>query len=208
MSPAAPMTTAPLLGEPLPVELMNTVWADTDGVHDALAEVAGARAWLDAVAERLPLLQGVPAKDVKAIASNSVGELRALRDSIRRLAAEVTGDQRSAAESAVAERAEALAILNRACASGPLWSELRWTPGTEPRRSIKSTQPSVGVVAAIAEQAVELFSGPHRELRACQAPGCVLYFLREHPRRQWCSAACGNRARVARHYQRHHAQMP
>nr|WP_279582460.1 CGNR zinc finger domain-containing protein [Fodinicola feengrottensis] len=24
------------------------------------------------------------------------------------------------------------------------------------------------------------------------------------PRREWCSASCGNRARVARHYDRHH----
>jgi predicted RNA-binding Zn ribbon-like protein len=41
-------------------------------------------------------------------------------------------------------------------------------------------------------------------LRACYAPGCVLYFVNSHPRREWCSTACGNRARAARHYQRHH----
>ena len=29
---------------------------------------------------------------------------------------------------------------------------------------------------------------------------CVQYFVKDHPRREWCSAACGNRARVARHY--------
>ncbi|MFD0515426.1 CGNR zinc finger domain-containing protein [Streptomyces aureus] len=32
----------------------------------------------------------------------------------------------------------------------------------------------------------------------------MLLFLPAHPRRRWCSAArCGNRARVARYYQRH-----
>jgi predicted RNA-binding Zn ribbon-like protein len=30
-----------------------------------------------------------------------------------------------------------------------------------------------------------------------------LYFVKRHPRREWCSAGCGNRARVARHYHRH-----
>ena len=35
------------------------------------------------------------------------------------------------------------------------------------------------------------------------APGCVLYFIKDHPRREWCSTACGNRARAARHYARH-----
>ncbi|WP_317183827.1 CGNR zinc finger domain-containing protein [Intrasporangium sp.] len=39
-------------------------------------------------------------------------------------------------------------------------------------------------------------------MRACYGPGCVLYFVREHTRREWCSAGCGNRARVARHYHR------
>ena len=42
--------------------------------------------------------------------------------------------------------------------------------------------------------------------RATHAPGCVLYFVQDHPRREWCSTACGNRARVARHYDRHHRQ--
>ena len=37
-------TTAPLLGEPLPVELMNTIWADREGVHDALTTPAEAAA--------------------------------------------------------------------------------------------------------------------------------------------------------------------
>jgi hypothetical protein len=43
---------------------------------------------------------------------------------------------------------------------------------------------------------------PAALLRACGAPGCVLMFLKDHPRREWCSNACGNRARQARHYDR------
>jgi predicted RNA-binding Zn ribbon-like protein len=56
-------------------------------------------------------------------------------------------------------------------------------------------------LAQVAEQAIELFGGPDASrLRACYAPGCVLYFIAAHPRREWCSVACGNRARAARHY--------
>jgi predicted RNA-binding Zn ribbon-like protein len=59
------------------------------------------------------------------------------------------------------------------------------------------------VLSALAADTIRLLTGPERdEIRACGAPGCVLVFLRRHPRREWCSAACGNRARQARHYAR------
>ena len=59
------------------------------------------------------------------------------------------------------------------------------------------------VIATFAADAIDLITGSRRaDLRACGAPGCVLMFLKNHPRREWCSNACGNRARQARHYQR------
>jgi predicted RNA-binding Zn ribbon-like protein len=59
------------------------------------------------------------------------------------------------------------------------------------------------ILAALARDTIELLTSPlANELRACDAPGCVLTFLKDHPRREWCSQACGNRARQARHYQR------
>jgi predicted RNA-binding Zn ribbon-like protein len=59
------------------------------------------------------------------------------------------------------------------------------------------------VVATLAADAIHLITGPLRgDLRACRAPGCVLMFLKGHPRREWCCNACGNRARQARHYDR------
>jgi len=58
--------------------------------------------------------------------------------------------------------------------------------------------------ASVARASIELLASPDRErICICQAPGCVLFFLKEGRRRHWCSAACGNRARVARHYARH-----
>ena len=44
---------APLLGEPPAVELMNTVRADRDGVHDTLATPEQALAWLRIIRDRL-----------------------------------------------------------------------------------------------------------------------------------------------------------
>jgi predicted RNA-binding Zn ribbon-like protein len=189
-------TDAPLHGEPLPVELMNTIWADRDGVHDALAGLGETRDWLAAV--------GLPAD----LDERGHVRLRSLRDAVRRLAADATGDPRPAAASAIAERDQAVAAVNQACARAPSWSELTWPAGAAPARTTRSARPPAELaVATVAEQAVALFAGDSvTRLRACLAPGCVLYFVREHPRREWCSAGCGNRARVARHYQRHHAR--
>jgi predicted RNA-binding Zn ribbon-like protein len=65
------------------------------------------------------------------------------------------------------------------------------------------------ILAACAASAIELLTGPDRDaLRACGAPGCALLFLKDHPRRAWCSTACGNRARQARHYARTRGRHP
>jgi predicted RNA-binding Zn ribbon-like protein len=61
--------------------------------------------------------------------------------------------------------------------------------------------PVRAVLAVLAEEALILFAGPRQyQLCACRGPGCVLFFVRDHPHRQWCSASCGNRARAARYY--------
>lgn len=201
-------TLAPLLGEPFPVELMNTVWADRTGVFDELRDPASALRWWRAVEHRVPASRsgGSPQEHVDVLGPELVDSLRRLRDALRRLAAEVTGDDRSAAESATRDRSSAIAVLNQLSASAPSWSELAWAPGGEPQ-CVRRTRrgPGQAALAAMADDAATFFAGDlRRELRACHAPGCVLYFVRDHPRRQWCSAACGNRARVARHYERHH----
>jgi CGNR zinc finger len=42
-----------------------------------------------------------------------------------------------------------------------------------------------------------------RRLRRCANPACSMIFIAVNPRRSWCTpGVCGNRARVARHYQR------
>ncbi|MCO5972394.1 ABATE domain-containing protein [Actinoallomurus soli] len=199
-------TSAPLLGEPLPIELMNTVWGDRDGVHDALDGPAGAAAWLRAV---LPRLAPMTASDLDDLTAEDAGDLTGrllrLRDALRRLAAEATGDPRPAATAPIRDLEAAVAVVNEAAGAVPRWAALTWTPGGTPARLIRAGgRAPAAAVSAIAEEAVDLFGRPDRlRLRACLAPGCVLYFRKDHPRREWCSAACGNRVRAARHYRRH-----
>src|SRR4051812_32613127 len=173
---------------------MNTVWADRAGRHDALPDPAGALDWLRAVRERLAPRPAQPtrglADDEPAGLAETAAALRALRDALRRLAAETTADPRTGAIPAGTSRAGALEVLARAGAAAPTWSVLEWPDGGEPTRGVQTAAGAgMAAVSLLAEQAVALFSGPRRgELRACLAPGCVLYFLREHPRRGWCSA--------------------
>jgi predicted RNA-binding Zn ribbon-like protein len=179
--------------EPLPVRLMSTIWADAEGRHDDLRTTADLDGWLDAV--------GVD----RAGAHASEGELataRALRDAVRTLAAHVTADDRPGAAASAADVAAALDQVNATAA------ELQ-----APRLALRGGRLELGLpqgssavttgLARVAEQAVALLGGEDAgRLRACYAPGCVLYFVKTHPRRAWCSVACGNRVRAARHYQR------
>ncbi|OUC91869.1 CGNR zinc finger domain-containing protein [Streptomyces swartbergensis] len=199
-------TNAPLLDEPLPVELMNTIWADRDGVHDALRDPDGTRSWLHAVSPRVDLMTPDDLDALTAADLDRLGDrLISLRDALRRLAAEAVQDPRPAAASRTRDLQAAVTVLNKAAGDTPHWSALSWTPGQAPSRHTRTSgQAASAAASAIAEESIELFSqDARRRLRACLAPGCVLYFLKDHPRREWCSAACGNRARSARHYQRH-----
>ncbi|MEW2544705.1 CGNR zinc finger domain-containing protein [Streptomyces sp. NPDC047002] len=199
-------TAAPPPGEPLPVELMNTVRADRDGVYDTLDRPEGATEWLAAVSARTAL---PAAADFDALTGPELarlaGRLTDLRGALRRLAAEATGDPRPAALTPALQLADAVAALNAAAGETPHWSALSWTPGRAPERHTRTGgRAAAAALSALAEESVLLFCGEARhDLRACLAPGCVLYFTKNHPRREWCSPGCGNRARSARHYRRH-----
>ncbi|MFC0547929.1 CGNR zinc finger domain-containing protein [Kutzneria chonburiensis] len=122
-------------------------------------------------------------------------QLRTLRRALRRLAADATDDPRQPLDPM--SRVAALATVNVLAEQAV--TRLSWPADGPPERTLHG--PVAGVIATLG---VELLAGPERgRLRACLAPNCVLYFVKEHTRREWCSPNCGNRARVARHYQRH-----
>jgi len=193
---------APLLGQALPIELMNTFWSDRHGVHDSLGSVGDAQRWITLVSPRLD----APARSNAApLDDDGLRRLRDLRDAVRRVAAERTGDPREQARSPMADLGTAVQTINDSARLAQIRPMLELTEaGGIVERAETSGASDALLVSAIANEAIELF-GPwdDLDLRACLAPGCVLYFIKDHPRREWCSNGCGNRARAARHYARH-----
>ena len=184
------MTTGyrgPVRDEPLAVELHNTLYGAGGRVVDGLANKSAVRSWLRALGGRLP----EPARN----ANTPRTDLLRLRDAVRE-ALRAALERRPVPE-------HALETINRAAAAAPHASVL--VDGLEPSSSTAypGSAPGDVLLAVIAESAVGLLGGPGREaLRACGAPGCLLLFVKAHPRQEWCSPACGNRARQARHYAR------
>ncbi|GII60885.1 hypothetical protein Skr01_09700 [Sphaerisporangium krabiense] len=181
---------APILGEPPPIELGNTAYAVRGRPQDGLETVEHLAAWLRDVRPRLAV--ALTDADLGGVTGDDLRAAREIREAVRALAA-----------AAIAGRDAdpgAVATLNRHARLTPRWRELRTAP--EPHATVCAAgRPVSAVLAAMAEEAVDLFAGAARhELRACHGPGCVLYFRCETGRREWCSAGCGNRARAARHY--------
>jgi predicted RNA-binding Zn ribbon-like protein len=181
---------APLLGEPPPIELGNTSYAARGRPKEGLQNAGHLAAWLRDMRPRLAVT--LADADLDGVTDSDLQAARELRDVIRSLAAAIV-DGREPDPAAVA-------TLNRHASQAPRWRELRTTPG--PHMAVRTAgRPVTAALGWLAEDAVALFAGPLRhELRACHGPGCVLYFVRESPRREWCSPGCGNRARAARHY--------
>ncbi|WP_329474888.1 CGNR zinc finger domain-containing protein [Kribbella sp. NBC_01484] len=181
-------------GEPVPVRLMNTIWADRGGVHDALSNRGRLGDWLRVV--------GLTATPVTVTKDDLVIGLR-LRDALRRLAALLTEDVRPAAVSAIPDVSTAINEINT-IASSTAGPRLQLRHGVLEQDTSPVGRPVPAALAAVASESIDLLTGTTAPLlRACHAPGCVLYFVKDHPRREWCSAACGNRVRAARHYARH-----
>jgi predicted RNA-binding Zn ribbon-like protein len=187
------MPEFPLLGEPLAVELVNTVVGVDGDRKDLLAADADAAAWACAHTAALPA--GAMA------APPSAKRLRGLRDAVRELF--------DAALQSRAPAAPELARVNATSSAAPLRSMLEWRAGEAPVviRVAGSSNVATATLATIARSAIEVLGGSDgQRLRRCEGPGCGLIFVASNPRRRWCSPdLCGNRVRVARHYERHSA---
>jgi predicted RNA-binding Zn ribbon-like protein len=191
--------------EPVPIRLMNTIWADRHGVYDALSTTRDLRSWLIAIQPN----DESGSYDEPAPNDDDLERFRTLRDALRRLAAMLTGDTRPAAASSVTDIDQAVVAVNDAATEAPTWPQLHLKDGALERVSAGSATPARRALSSIAHHSIEMLTGEDRvKLRACYAPGCVLYFVKDHPRREWCSKACGNRVRAARHYQRHRQDQP
>ena len=178
---------------PLPLELLNTSFALAGQPVDALATPDDLDAWLQANAAQFAIR---PPSASPAL----LRKFRRLRTALQQLFGPlVDGGEPPATSSAAVKRVNALSSQTRVFP----WLEVRH--GTYAKRTADGSQDAS--LAAVARASIELLAGPDVErLARCQAPNCVLFFLREGRRREWCSEVCGNRARVARHYLRHRSR--
>lgn len=181
-----------LLGEPLAIDLVNTLVPAAYG-GDLAATPSQVRTWLLAEEDRLPA--GVIQAELP-----SLEELRRLREALRAVF-------HAMLEAAPPPRS-ALAKLNKASRAAAEYPHLDWSADGEPRVRLRSTapgtRPATAVLGAIARSAIDVLSGPDRlGLRRCEGPGCSLLFVARGRQRRWCSPfLCGNRVRVARHQRR------
>ncbi|HEX3790613.1 MAG TPA: ABATE domain-containing protein [Pseudonocardiaceae bacterium] len=178
--------------EPLvALDLVDTVMLAEDPPVDLFSSAERADVWWALEATRLP---AGPTPDLVAT--------RRLRAAIRDLfdahlehrepAATSIGD----VNAAVAAAPTSVRLIEGA--AGPARFETRW----------HTEHGGHAALAEIAREAIDLLTSPERlaRLRRCANPTCSMLFLAENKRRQWCTAnLCGNRARVARHYERTHS---
>lgn len=181
----------PILGEPLAVELANTLYIDGDSHFDFLGDAFRARVWLGAV----PLGITVTSE----LASSDLARLVQLRDAVRRL---VLGSVDGAPS-----RRQDVARINKTAQLALNRRTLRLDPSGVPavgdsRRGALANR----VLATLADDAIALIGGSLRSrIRRCPGPGCPMFFVQQHHRRRFCHESCSHRARQAAYYQRQRA---
>ncbi|AUG78615.1 hypothetical protein CFP65_3835 [Kitasatospora sp. MMS16-BH015] len=171
---ADPRDPRPLIGEPLALDLLNTRWHSA-GEQDLLADLDGYGVWLSSagLADRCPV--------------DEAG-LAAARQARAALAEAVGGG--GAGE------------LNAVLARG----RVRRSLGPDgPQESVETDGPEWLAGWLAADDYLALLRQGAQRIRQCAGAGCVLHFFdtSQNGRRRWCSmAACGNRAKAARHYEK------
>ncbi|MFF0176740.1 CGNR zinc finger domain-containing protein [Micromonospora profundi] len=193
----------------LALALVSTIRHDGNGgVADDLADVAGLTAWLREHAG--PLREYVARCDTSRVEVDERTRLDvvAVRRAARTLFAVAVrpGPPSRADSTSLLSPPEAVDRLNQAAATVSVRPVLTWEQEGTPVLAWhgEATEVRLALPAGLARAVIEFLAGATREqLRACPAPRCVRYFVKDHPRQEWCKPSCGNRARVARHYQRH-----
>ena len=167
----------PLTGEPLSLDLLNTLWISRGQPVDLLADPAGLRQWLREVELEAPA------------DSTTRSALVAARDAIR---------------GHLADPGSALARVRLNEVLG--WGRSRPLLDAGGPTTLVEVDPAGRRPAWLAAvDYLELLGRDAGRIRRCAHPDCVLHFYDTSPKggRRWCSmAGCGNRAKAARHYAR------
>jgi predicted RNA-binding Zn ribbon-like protein len=173
--------------ESLAVEFVSSWHYDGNVVIDELSTVAGLASWIMTYQDRLGLAPGGGIE----IASADLARVTRTRAAIRELL-----DAAVAASQPDPAAVELVSDGSR----GAQAAELRWLP-SGPRLEWPPDASTAGLlITQVCASTVRLLTSPRaRYLRRCPASRCVLFFTALRPGQTWCSQACGNRARVARH---------
>lgn len=186
--------SAPLIGEPLALDLVNTRPRGPDGPVDLLATPDRLGDWLALQYDRL---QGFAPAEAATLTADELGPIHVVRD---QTASSIDHIRRGRLPPG-----KVLEQLNKAIGAAPSIRRLVRDGPSMTTVEYRSGPFAVRLAAQLAEAAADLLSDPAAStIRECEAEDCVMLFLPTHPRRRWCSSSrCGNRARVARYYERH-----
>lgn len=182
---------APLVGEPLPLDFVNTRPLRARGVAapaDQFGTTLGLQQWMAMESDRLSYVE------ITEPLRRAVIELR-----------EHIGTALDAVVDGLAPPQSTIDAINTALRGASSHAVLRWSGAGGYLEVIRDADGGEALLAALAESAAEyLASELCAKTRRCEAPDCDLIFSQTHPRRRWCSSTvCGNRTRVARYYDRH-----
>ncbi|MEV8315501.1 CGNR zinc finger domain-containing protein [Streptomyces sp. NPDC059900] len=169
----------PLTGEPLSLDLLNTVWMHEGVRQDLLTDTGGLGVWLAAnglgtrfTADGATLEHVLRAREALASVVDSPGDPAGI--------------------------ARVDAVLSHGRIRATLTGE---GPGEEP----EFADPAWGAAWLAARDYLSLLAAAPDRIRGCAHESCVLHFFdtSRNGTRRWCSmAACGNRAKASRHYAR------
>jgi predicted RNA-binding Zn ribbon-like protein len=167
---------------PLAVELANTIVVTGSGSIDLMATDEELETWILAEAARFPIAEG---------ARGHLPEVRALRGEVRALLLATVEDRPLPDAPRVS--------INKMSSRSPRFPTLN-DDGVTAIRDL-SRDGFIEFCGTVARSVIELLGEEDRlqELGICGAPSCGMFFVATNPRQRWCSSACGNRARVARH---------
>lgn len=171
------MPSFPLLGEPIALDLANTVVLDRGLEVDLLGTPSGVEAWLAQVGDRLP---AVPDGERLLEFRGALRGLLAARTQCS------TPDRRAVQVVNTAAEATRLEVVGT-----PAGPSVRW-------RAASATDLALG---ALARSMIDVLHGRDGlRLRLCANSECILHFALGDDRRTFCSTSgCANRTRQARH---------
>jgi predicted RNA-binding Zn ribbon-like protein len=184
-----PSEKFPSLGGPLALDLNNTVIGAPGAAVDLLGGPADLEAWLRAEGERLP-------QPGRKLREADVVAVRAIREPVSAAIDQVRHGRRPSPAT--------LRALTAAQRAAPEYRELGWDGNAVIAHTRRSGEYTARLVAELALAATDLLTSPAvTNVRQCERADCRMLFVPAHPHRRWCSTTCGNRARVARYYERH-----